>query len=66
MNPAPMLAHVGGLGTKPFEAGTIRSQTGSRFAGSVDLEGGGTASPTQGGGCPITGRPGVAARGLAL
>ncbi len=66
MSPAPLLAHLGGLGTNRHEAGTIRSQTGSRFTGNVDREGGGTASPTQGGGCVVTGRLGAAAKGLAL
>ena len=59
-----MLVHTTGLGTNRNEAGTIRSQTRDGLTGSVDREGGGTASPTQeGGGYRVTGRLGAAARG---
>ena len=66
MSPAPTLAHGTGLETSWHEAGTARSQTRGSLTGSVDREGGGTASPTQGGGYPVTGRLGAAAGSSAL
>jgi len=66
VSPAPTLAHGTGLGADWHEAGAARSQTRGSLTGSVDREGGGKASPTQGGGPPVSGRLGAAAGSSAL
>jgi hypothetical protein len=42
--------------TKSHELGTAASQTGTRLAGSLNREGGGTTHPTPGGGCWVMAR----------
>jgi hypothetical protein len=60
-----LLAGAPRLGTNRHGLGTPASQTGARPAGIVNAEGGGTASPTLGGGYRVVGLFGVSAVGTA-